>query len=396
MKNSAAISSLASRLSDAPFRLPLPYAPGGAFVGAMVRPGAFGLEGHADAGAAGRGLTPDRAFESCMGEAAEYLSFIERDEDPLLTARPAEHGLNQEELAWALEGAGLPADQDLDTLDWVKAVRLGTDATSWFPSELVLRRPEHRRTGSRPAESNGMGAGADWQQAVMSGLMEAVERDAAALWWFGGNEASLLEPHHLPGGGFEEFAREVRQDAERPHWLLDLTTGIGITAIAAVSSFPDGSASVAGLSAHPDPRRAAGSAFLEMCQMELAQQLSLMKREQQGAEGLTEVDRSWIDRHERLSTSTYPQLLGKPGQPPAWQIPSEGMALESSLNLLEAAGFAAYAVDLTRPEIGITAAKVLVPGLQSAKADWITSRLRAAAGQNGISLAGAAEKLSPI
>ena len=67
---------LAARFRDV-FELPVRQATGVHIVGALVAPQALGIEGHgtASAGVGGRGFTFRRAFESCVGEAAEYQSF---------------------------------------------------------------------------------------------------------------------------------------------------------------------------------------------------------------------------------------------------------------------------------------------------------------------------------
>ena len=103
IQNRRALMQLASHFDDV-FSMPLPHAPGASFFGALVTPGAWGIHGHgtSPSGIGGRGKTLREAFESCVGEAAEYLSFIEWDEDDRITGRVAEHGLTPDELTWAL------------------------------------------------------------------------------------------------------------------------------------------------------------------------------------------------------------------------------------------------------------------------------------------------------
>ena len=72
------ILGLAARL-DRLFDLPLFRSPGVHFFGGQADPANFGLAGFdgATVNVAGRGLTRRQAFESCVGEAAEHLSFLE-------------------------------------------------------------------------------------------------------------------------------------------------------------------------------------------------------------------------------------------------------------------------------------------------------------------------------
>jgi ribosomal protein S12 methylthiotransferase accessory factor len=62
--------------------------------------------------------------------------------------------------------------------------------------------------------------------------------------------------------------------------------------------------------------------------------------------------------------------------------PAEAIAWVASH--LEAAGFQAHAVDLTRAEFGIPVAKVVVPGLQLDPSAMVTPRLRERLRGNGL------------
>src|SRR5882724_7827189 len=65
------------------FVLPVPDAPGLIFFGAEADPSALGgeFEGLPIGNLAGSGLTPQRAFEACVGEGVEYLSqFLHADD----------------------------------------------------------------------------------------------------------------------------------------------------------------------------------------------------------------------------------------------------------------------------------------------------------------------------
>lgn len=384
--NRAALLGLASKFERV-FQIPMPHAPGGSFFGGMVSPAAVGIGGHGDApiGAGGRGETLAQAFESCMGEAAEYLSFVEWPDDPLLVRWAGDHCLSSEELAWSLAGIGLAPDADLATLDWVRARSLTGGREVLFPSELVLRRPEAMRSGTRQAESTGVAAAVSLDDAILSALLEVVERDAIALWWFGGEPAAALDPEIAGDGSFRAFLRAIRGGSARPHWFLDITTDLGVPAVAALSSDADGTAVVGGFAAHFTAEQAARRAFLEMCQMELAQQLSVMRRHELGAESLGEQDRVWIERLETLNVAAFGQLSVKNEGSDAKRS-SVDECSESIAASLENAGYSAYYSNLTRPPLGIPVARVVISGLQSSRPDCISVRLRDTGRKNRKSL----------
>ena len=395
VKNRLSLLHLASRFDQA-FQLPLPYAPGAFFFGAMLSPSAYGIDTlvKTSTGVAGRGTSLQRAFESCAGEAAEYLSFLERNDDTLPSRQITDHGLSHVVMEWSLGGLGLSKLPDPGTVDWIEAVRLHDAAKVAFPAELVLRRDPDRRIAKSRAESTGLGAGPSMADAEFSGLMEVIERDAVALWWYGGRPARRIGDRLKEETGFSAFISGIRSGTERTTWLLDLTTDLSIPVVAALSADEDGHGVIGGFCAHPDIAFAMRGASLELCQMELAQQLAVMKLDQFGEEGLNDQDRVWVARKRHLSIDTYPELTGRKETSRRYGGRSE-RHLECK-DALAGSGFDAYLVDLTRPETGIPVAKVLVPGLQSINPGWRSRRLDAMANNTRTSLDKAAEKIALI
>lgn len=383
------ILKVAARL-DRVFTLPLGRSPGVRFFGAQGRPSAFGAVGGPETGvnAAGRGLTPRQAFESCIGEAVEHLSMAEWPEDSERERRsgrlPADAVADP---AWCASALGMDDAGLSDTTEWIRGAAIGGGDPAWFPVDLCLRRSKEHRP-ARAAESNGCAAGPSVDQATRSALGEVIERDAIALWWYGGASAAAIPQGYLGETGIAELLGEIRPATRRAVWLLSLPGLAGVPVVAALSAEPDGRAVVAGFAAGPDPVAAMRRAVLEMCQMELAQDLAVLRAREEGAAALVPQERIWLDRWRHLSVETYPRLRGAEEAAP----PACGDLLEA----LAQAGRTAYRVDLTRPALGIPVVRVLVPGLQSASRDRITARLRAAAEQNGVNLQSRLHEYSPI
>lgn len=395
------------------FRLPLPHASGAHFFGAQLAHRAFGLERHGSraVGVAGRGATFRRAFESCVGEAAEYLSILEPDDGaPCAAVEDDRRGCSDasilrqrfgplvpddDDLSWALSGVGLDLQSPLVDVDWVEAKSIIDQRGSLFPRELCWRRAPGVRKLPRRAETNGCAAGPTLASATLTALEEVVERDAIALWWFGGREARAFAPDLLDELEIGVLMNGLRGDTPRDHWFIDLTTEFGIPVVGALSAEPDGAAVIAGFSAGLDVRSTMISAALEMCQMELAQELALLKRQQDGDQALNELDRLWIDRRERLHVSAFPQLRPRrlSSLRPLTLAPDP---LSACLERLQRFGLDAYRIDLARADIGVPVARILIPGLQSAKTDWRTRRLAAAAAANALQLSRAPRDPSPI
>ncbi len=400
-QNRLTLLRLAAKLERV-FQLPLPYAPGACFFGGVVAPGKLSevMVEAPPAGVAGRGTNIKQAFETCLGETAEYISFFRQIDDPLILpgdkADGPAHGLSPEALTWALSGIGAPADMDPGQLDWIECRAIADkEAQTLFPAELILRQSESPRPAARQAESTGTGAGPTLEAAITSGLLEVIERDAFALWWFGGNPAGTISPAMQEEHGFLEFAAGIRRNARRTDWLLDISTEIGIPVIAALSSPPDGGGVVAGFCANPDIGQAMRGAFLELCQMELAQEISLSKARHEAETTLNDQDRIWIARHEKLCVNNYPQLLGS--RPAGkWTTPMGDNDLDTIVGILTNNGFSAFFADLTRSAIDIPVAKAIIPGLQSSKPDCISNRLKSVAHRNRVPLSARLQQLTPL
>lgn len=395
--NRVALLHLLARSRDC-FFMQNAEAPGAVFFGSMADPQSIveGLDVPA-AGASGRGLDFQKAFERCAGEMAEYLSLIEWQSDDRVAVYNPKLSPDSVARDWALAGIDVDPETPPPEIDWINAQSLTGAATWQFPYDLVVRR--HNSCGKRQAESSGLAAGRTPQQAMLSGLLEAIERDAVGLWWWGGRTASEVDPRIAKGPVATDLICKIRRDVVRRTWFLDLTTDIGIPVVAALSSDTDGRSVLAGFGAHPEMATALERALLELCQMETAQQLSLMKLRQLGIGKLQEQDKVWIERRDRLHCADYPaltQTASLAASPAETRLTEPATDLGQVLGKLSAAGFDAWSVDLTRDRIGIPVAKVLVPGLQSANPDWVSKRLVRTAEQNGKPIGPPEDRLSPL
>ena len=115
----------------------------------------------------------------------------------------------------------------------------------------------------------------------------------------------------------------------RASWLLDLTTELGIPVIAAISVAKTGDGLACGMAARLSTANAARAAIMEMCQMELAIQVTNMKRLERGDARLNDVDRRHLIRATTLNAETcvllHPQ--GTPQTMPTHDTTSDADAI---------------------------------------------------------------------
>jgi ribosomal protein S12 methylthiotransferase accessory factor len=293
---------VASRLMRV-FELAAPEAPGLVCFGAEIDPATADPlhAGSAAISVSGVGVSLQEAFQGCIGEGIEYLSQLQTASDVLeLPDRnhpAAGHGPLTREFLAAFAAYRLRPDAELS---WHRATRLTDRSEVLLPADLCLRRPLDQREIRPPFPlSTGSAAGTSREAAALHGLLELIERDAASLWWWGGQRGRSIPPQHQAHIKAHTLLARLRQNASaRRSWLLDITTDIGIACVAAVSCMADGFGFAFGLAARPTLAAAACAAVVEMCQGELAYAVVEAKCRERGEAALNERDRI----HRRRAT----------------------------------------------------------------------------------------------
>jgi ribosomal protein S12 methylthiotransferase accessory factor len=209
-------------------------------------------------------------------------------------------------------------------------------------------------------------------------MLELIERDAASLWWRGGNRGGSIPPQHEAHIMAEALLPRLRQNATgRRSWLLDITTDIGVPCVAAVSCSTDGFGFAFGLAARPTLKAAARSAILEMCQLELALAVVEAKCRESGEGALNARDRGHRRRATMIDADRCPLLQPVPErkQHLAIDVTDPGAVLHLIGNRLGQFGIETFGLNLTRPQLAVPVARVIAPGLQPEPSEMITPRL---------------------
>jgi ribosomal protein S12 methylthiotransferase accessory factor len=333
-------------------------------------------------GVSGVGLSLQEAFQGCIGEGIEYLSQLQTGSDVLLSSGPgdpaARLGPRARDFLAAFSAHRLRPGAGLS---WHPATRLADrcGAEVLLPADLCLRRPPERREVEPPFPlSNGSAAGTSWDAAALHGLLELIERDAASLWWRGGDRGGSIPPQHEAHIMAEALLPQLRQDATgRRSWLLDITTDIGVPCVAAVSCSANGFGFAFGLAARPTLTAAARSAILEMCQLELALVVVEAKRRESGEAALNKRDQGHRRRATMIDADRCPLLQPVPErkQHLAIEATDPGAVLQLIGNRLGQFGIETFGLNLTRPQLAVPVARVIAPGLQPEPSEIITPRL---------------------
>ena len=392
-RNRACLLKAASRFKRV-FELAAPDAPGLVCFGAEFDPGlADPLQaGGSIVGVSGVGVSLQEAFQGCIGEGIEYLSQLQTGNDVLETSGErdpaAALGPSGQGFIAAFAAHRLRPDAGLS---WHRATRLSDRCEVLLPADLCLRRPPAQQEVKPPFPlSTGSAAGRSWDAAALHGMLELIERDAASLWWQGGNRATSIPPGDEAQTTADALLVRLRQGTSaRRSWLLDITTDIGVPCVAAVSCRADGFGFAVGLAARPTLEAAARAAILEMCQGELAHAVVETKLRERGEGALNARDRIHRRAATMLDADRCLLLQPRPERSRHLAIGTTdpGAVLRLIVERLAQFGIEAFGLDLTRPQFAVPVARVIAPGLQLLPSGIVTPRLADMIAQTGGGLA---------
>ena len=254
-----------------------------------------------------------------------------------------------------------PFDED-EVMDWTPLWSLTGQRHKLLPTGLLYFGAPC--SPSVRANSNGCAAGSSLEDAVLQGLLELVERDAVAIWWYNRTAA--------PGMDLDSFHdpwitrnREVHASLGREVWLLDVTADLGVPVMVALSRSTGGGPRediVLGCGAHLDPRIAARRALTEL------NQCMPMVCGSTGTRGLDVDVRRWF---ETATIADHPWLVPDSAEPARVALHHgythrEDLAddVHAIRATLEDRGMELLVLDQTRPDLGLPVVRVVVPGLR--------------------------------
>ncbi|MEU0879454.1 TOMM precursor leader peptide-binding protein [Lentzea sp. NPDC005914] len=256
-----------------------------------------------------------------------------------------------------------PFDDDSE-IDWTPVWSLTRGEHRLLPTELLyFRAPADEQL---MVDTNGNAAGSSLEDAVLQGMLELVERDAVALWWY--NRTSQ-PPVDLGGDPWIDSLRSVHSGLGREVWALDLTSDIGVPVVVAFSRRVSGETEDVrmGFGAHLDPALALRRALTEMNQMMPIALEDLLGHDDPDL-------RHWLTT---ATVANQPYLVPS-GAPVHRPYAPSGDLLADVREVrarLEKAGLEVFVLDQTRPDIGLPVVKVIVPGMRGFWARFAPGRL---------------------
>ena len=248
--------------------------------------------------------------------------------------------------------AHIPERYDGRPIAFSPAWSLTAGEERWLPSAWCYFGFSAPGYGVCIPDSNGNAAGNSVAEAIVHGVLELIERDHVAIWWYNRLRRPAVELDTVA----EPWLQTIRQRLAgrgRELWVLDLTADLGIPAAAAVSCDADGADVGLGFGAHLDLGRAAVRAVTELVQLGLGAPSAGM------GTGPVAPLRADEDSYLRPDPEV-PQ-----SRAPDSELPTGPLAALARLRgALEGRGHELIVLDQTRPDIGLPVVKAVVPGLR--------------------------------
>jgi ribosomal protein S12 methylthiotransferase accessory factor len=346
---------------------------------------------------AGKGKTDLQAKASCLGEAIERYSGVYTGDEIRVKGKYSElaesaihpyacihysesqyrtrQEWNQQHnfIQWVPD----PFDEDRE-IEWTPVWSLTHQVFKYLPTAYCYYGyPLPKDYCFCWADTNGNAAGNTKEEAVLQGFMELVERDAVALWWY-----SCLQ---RPGVQLESFDEPYLQNLKgyyktlhREFWVLDIRSDLNIPTFAAISRRINKQPEdiLFGFGAHFDPKIALLRAVTEMNQMVFLSNAA----DPEGKATFSRQDmQTWC---ETATLENQPYLAPDANTAPKvygdYTHDWSDDCLEDVKSCVEIAakhGLETLVLDQTRPDIGMSVVKVIVPGLRHFWAQLAPGRL---------------------
>jgi ribosomal protein S12 methylthiotransferase accessory factor len=255
-----------------------------------------------------------------------------------------------------------------EPIEWSPVLSLTTGDRRFVPSAAVYL--SFRGEGARfcKGDSNGLSSGNTIEEAILQGLLELVERDAVALWWYNRVRVPALDLESFDDrylldvrGCYERLGRRV--------WALDLTTDLGVPCFAALAARRDQAREeiIFGFGAHLDARIALSRAVTELNQMLPSVLRTDEERRAQLLPDFADVIRWW--NHATLKEHRH--LMPAEGLPLRrlndFSTPARDDLREDVLDCVArvySSGVDVLVHNLTRADVGLAVARVFAPGLR--------------------------------
>jgi ribosomal protein S12 methylthiotransferase accessory factor len=354
-------------------------------------------------GAAGKGASNIQAKVSCLAEAMErylccytgheprrrapWAELAEHAPHPALLTNFSERQYDGREQWNAINGGFNWVAERFDesrAIEWTPAWSLTHAEPRWLPTRFCYFEYADHAPGDdgdnvfcKP-DSNGCASGSTFEEAVLQGLLELVERDSCAMWWYNRVRRPAFDLRTFDSAILRRLERFCA-DRRRGLTVLDATTDLGIPVAIALSwSLETGNSIALGLGAHLDVGVAIDRALAEVVQM-MALDKAIEAMDGDVPTGMAPDELVLIDwiRNKSLETQPYCVPSGTVAID-SYAVPCVEdlkQAVELGMRAVSDRGHDMIVLDHARADVDFATARVVVPGLRHFWARFREGRL---------------------
>jgi ribosomal protein S12 methylthiotransferase accessory factor len=319
----------------------------------------------------GKGPTPEQAKASAVMEAMERYSAELRETDEIIYGTFDEasgNGFTLDPVEMILPARILNYYKN-DVIAWCTGFELLRGEEIWVPACAVYHPyfPDGDMQLFR-FHTNGIAAGNTMEEAILHSMFELIERDAWSICEF--REKANADVIVDEGSLCSKLIKQFNESGVEIH-LKDLTSDIGIPTIGAAADdvlTKDPELLTIGVGTHLNPEIAAVRALTEVAQSrtthkhgsKINAQLQKVSQEM-GYENIKKVNRVWYSKSGSTVKLAEMKRLDTPFILDDIEILFD--------NLIRCGFDKVIAVDITRPEIGVPAVRMIIPGLEVSTMD---------------------------
>lgn len=242
-------------------------------------------------------------------------------------------------------------------ISWSSCWSLDAARAGWVPTQLVyLGASGEGSPCYYVSDSAGCAAAPAPAQAILNALLELIERDAVAIWWY--NLIGRTAVNSATADPLQACWRRFLRSLGRSYCLFDITTDIDIPVFAGVSWDRRGKRPGLGFGCHPDPAIAAQRALRELCQTSIG-----AASDRAGRHPVWSAEHAFLRWTRDTCVFDHPHL--RPSKAAREVEPREDLSAAPAETLLRLAvgtlrrlGLEAWVLPVTRPELGIPAMRV--------------------------------------
>ncbi len=299
--------------------------------------------------ATGRGRSAKAAKRKAIYEAVERRASYWHGDEPCIQASAAELGdLAVSVPRWLSFSDAQHEDprnprrfQEHAQISWRAAINWRRDEVLHFPAKLTQMGWPEAADWTPGADSNGCAAGKSFSDAALRAVLELIERDAAAIWWYGRIARPRLDLSSVSRPWTRKMLGYFETLGLRPH-IYDISNDWEIPIYAA--TLRSAGKVYLGLGCDFSAESALRNSVSELYQ-------SLYARSAEPAGDANQF--GWMDKYSK-PIKPNPQLAGQDSTDKLNQIVRKGKQV----------GVEFWFVDLSREEYGCKVARVFGPGLR--------------------------------